>query len=132
MMLIHKQTKGVLNKFQIDEKYSEATFQFMAPFKLDPDEWWEVLADSEIGRRAEKYYPDFEVLLNQDGNISDIVPTATKRMIEKEEYKALRQKLIEERDFPTTISNTKLFMPTGIFDFIGFSADLNACKKAKS
>lgn len=117
-MLIHKATMGVLTYVwnQNGTILVKATFA-RCPY-LNKDEWWEVRANTAIGRIALRYYP-FITPVVQDGELIDVIPDRPSRPSQDpcmEEMRDSAKKRRYERVYRT-------LPKTGLLDFL--SGDLH-------
>ena len=89
-MLIHKSTMGVLTYVWNDSGTALMRASLAKCPDLKEDEWWEVRANTTVGRIALRYYPNI-VPVVQDGKLIDVIPkhdTDTKeRDFQKEDAK---------------------------------------------
>lgn len=91
-MLVHKETRGVLNTVTaaygsvLEEVYATADTLHRLGIVINIDEWWFVPNSSPLARRIERCYPDFIPVTDADGELTDIV-----------DLKAERQRLLREQ-----------------------------------
>lgn len=89
-MLIHKATMGVLTYVWNANGTALTKASFAKCPDLKEEEWWEVRADTTVGRIALRYYPNI-VPVVQGGKLIDVIPKhetdTTERDFQKEEAK---------------------------------------------
>ena len=83
-MLVHRSTMGVLLDIWTGEHrwdpVAGENIPAMRPAKpgdvpdYDPAEWWEVPADTPLGRRILKYYPALTPVVGEGGELLDALP----------------------------------------------------------
>lgn len=80
-MLVHKQTKGVLEYAPWDGTYTKNRFGARLPvlrratlagLGLSPDEWWEVPDHTDLARRVRLCYPCFDAVVDERGALLNV------------------------------------------------------------
>ena len=132
-MLIHKKSLGILAGIYLGgnvENEVEAFFNRLEDFgiDLDRDEWWEIKGRTKLGIEIKKRYPDFEPVVDGDGNLVGINPVNAFEKIQEQK----RTKQEQKEQLAAKHRKRAPVNAVGVFSFVDFDPDQSLAAFAKA
>lgn len=119
-MLVHKQTMGIIDRVWTGDYMTDQNgvrIPIERKVILDdvdsPDDWWEVSTDSSLGKRIKKFYPFITPIVDNDGNLVDVVSINEYDEAE-EQLKKIKMEEMANRGY----KNRRGARPLGLMPFL--------------